>query len=161
LDFFSKDTFDPIALQSQLLPFGTLSNTEIAENTLNTNINSVKMQFLRYPYLILEPLTEWNGIKLSSILDIACTKIITVSMRGSKKDFIDVYFLLKQFTLPDLIEKITQKYHGIDYNTTHLLKSLVYFVDADQQPMPRMHQDVAWDHIKTEIIRQVKEIKYS
>jgi predicted nucleotidyltransferase component of viral defense system len=161
LDFFTKESFNPLTLQSQLIPFGVLSNTELAENALNTNLNSVKLQFLHYPYSILEPPTDWNGIKISSILDIACTKIITVSMRGCKKDFIDVYFLLKQFTLPALIEAIKQKYIGIDYNTTHLLKALVYFTDADQQPMPRMHQEVSWEQIKVEITGKVKEIKYS
>ncbi len=89
----------------------------------------------------------------------ACDKLRTIGMRGSKKDFIDLYFLLKQPDLEKLFEKLKQKYRGADYNLTHILKSLVYFANADGQPMPRMHQQVGWEEIKQEIVRKVKGFK--
>ena len=161
LDFFTSNYFDPIKLQPYLLHLGKLSNTELAENTLNTYIDSTKIQFLYYPYPNIEAFIEWNGIKISSMLDIACTKIITISIRGSKKDFVDLYFLLKKFSLSSLLDSVNQKYQGIDYNTAHLLKSLVYFEDAEQQPMPRMHQDISWNQIKTEKSSEIKNLKFS
>ena len=92
-------------------------------------------------------------------MDIACTKLITISARGSKKDFIDLYFLLKEYELQTLFEKLKVKYPKTDYNETHILKSLVYFVDADEQPWPRMHKDVSWEEIKEEIVSKVKNLK--
>jgi predicted nucleotidyltransferase component of viral defense system len=160
LDFFTKNLFDPLLIQSKVVTLGELSGTEITENTLNTYVNGVKVQFLYYPYSLLEKFNEWNGIKISSILDIACTKILTVSMRGSKKDFIDVYYLLKQFSLTELLDSIRAKYRDIDYNVPHLLKSLTYFEDAELQPMPRIINAVTWDSIKADIEFKVKQLHF-
>jgi len=159
LDFFNSKDFDPLLLQKQLQEFGSLEDVEIADGTLNCFLNGVKLQFLKYPYPLLEKPIAWDGISISSIIDIACTKLMTVSMRGSKKDFIDVYFLTQQFTLDELIAKLHQKYAGTQYNLPHILKSLVYFANAEQQPMPRMHAQVSWEEVKKSLIEQVKNIK--
>jgi len=117
------------------------------------------LPFLGYPYPLLEPTTNWENIKLSSLIDIACTKLQTVGMRGSKKDFVDLYFILKQYSLEELFKQLDKKYRRSNYNLPHILKSLVYFVNADGQPMPRMRQEVGWEEIKQEIVRKVKGFK--
>ena len=81
-------------------------------------------------------------------------------MRRSKKDFIDLFFLLKQFDLEELLGKLKQKYLGTDYNQPHILKSLVYFANADDQPMPRMHQEASWEGIKQQLVEKVKAVKF-
>ena len=85
--------------------------------------------------------------------------MLTIGVRGSKKDFVDLYFLLKQFSLEELFTALAKKYRRVDYNQPHILKALVYFVNADSQPMPRMHQQIDWAKIKKEIIGKVKAIK--
>ena len=130
------------------------------KGTLNTYLNGVKLQFLEYPYPLIKPTTKWGSISLSSVEDIAATKIQTIGMRGSKKDFVDLYFLLKQFTLPELFALMAKKYARVDYSQTHLLKSLVYFADAETQPLPKMHQPVTWDQVKKTIVSAVKAIKF-
>lgn len=155
LDFFTQNEFDPLQLQPHLEKLGKLSSVEADPGTLNLFLNDVKVQFLRYPYPLLESKINFEQIWLSSKIDIACTKLITISSRGSKKDFIDMYFLLQEYSLPQLFEKLPQKYPQTDYSEIHLLKSLLYFVAADDQPMPRMHQDVSWEKIRAEITRKV------
>jgi len=158
LDFFSEQSFEPDALEKQLLSYGALAETELVKGTLNTYLDGVKLQFLLYPYRLIEPLVEWGSTRLSSVIDIACTKLQTVGMRGSKKDFIDIYFILQHFSLPELLEYTKKKYAESDYSETHILKSLVYFDDAEDQPMPRMHQDVSWEQVMRSIIKAVKSI---
>lgn len=160
LDFFTKNSFQPTLLQQKLLKLGTLENVQIDQGTLNLFMNKVKLQFLYYPYNLLEKLIPWNGINLSSMIDIACTKLITVSMRGSKKDFIDLYVILQQMTLEELFIKLDEKYTKVQYNYPHILKSLVYFNDADDQPMPRMHKDFSWEDVKNSIVKQVKAFTF-
>ena len=160
LDWFNLNNFDPVKLQPKLEALGSLTQVELEENTLNAYLDGVKVQFLGYPYPLLEPVTIWEKIKISSLTDIACTKLQTIGMRGSKKDFIDLYFLLKQFKLEELFGKLKQKYSGADYSLPHILKSLVYFANADGQPMPRMHQEVSWEAIKKEIVKKIKAIKF-
>ena len=159
LDFFSQKDFDPRHLQSQLSPLGKLESLEVKEGTLNTYLNGVKLQFLHYPYKFIEPTVTWNTLALSSVLDIACTKIQTIGMRGSKKDFIDLHFLLQKYSLSELLDSLAKKYSDTDYNLPHLLKSLIYFADADAQPMPRMHQDLTWEDLKPILIEKVQGIK--
>ena len=125
LDFFCEKDFDPGRIEIALKSFGSLEETELDKNTLNTYLNGVKLQFLGYPYRLIEPLINWQGINLSSVIDIACTKLQTVGMRGSKKDFVDIYFLLEIFSLKDLFKALEEKYPEVGYNTTHILKSLV------------------------------------
>lgn len=159
LDFFNPKKFDPIKLQPELEIFGSLSSVEVAKNTLNIYLKRVKLQFLSYPYPLLEPTMNWNNIQLSSLIDIACTKLQTIGMRGSKKDFIDLYFILKQYPLEELFKQLYKKYRRSNYSLPHILKSLVYFVNADGQPMPRMCQPTSWEKIKQQITEKIKRFK--
>lgn len=160
LDFFIKKSFNPQLLQQNLLQYGKLEDVMINEGTLNLFINGVELQFLQYPYDLLEALIPWNGIYLSSVTDIACTKLITISDRGSKKDYIDLYVILQQMSLQELFTKLQEKYKNVEYNLPHILKSLIYFTDAGEQPMPKMHIDLTWEQTKTFITEQVKKITF-
>lgn len=158
LDFFSETTFEPELIQRELETIGSLESVEISKGTLNCFVDNVKLQFLYYPYPTLEPKVEWGNISISSKLDIACTKLITISARGSKKDFVDMYFLLGEYNLSFLLAKLKEKYPKTDYNETHILKSLLYFLDADHQPGPRMHKDINWERVKEKIVKAVKQL---
>lgn len=160
LDFFSQDKFNSQLLQKEMAKYGKLQDTELAEGTVNTFLQGVKVQLLEYPYDLLKPTVKWKNIKLSSVEDIACTKLQTIGMRGSKKDFVDLYFLLKDYTLDELLAMMPQKYEQVDYNQVHILKSLVYFTDAEQQPMPRLYKKVTWKQVKQEMIKVVKETRF-
>jgi predicted nucleotidyltransferase component of viral defense system len=160
LDFFTQNSFNPQKWQQKLLKLGKLTETELAEGTVNTYLNGVKLQFLEYPYPLIKPLVEWRTIRLSSVEDVACTKLQTIGMRGSKKDFVDLYFLLEKYALDELFMLMEDKYQGVDYSKTHIMKSLVYFKDAEQQPMPRLHQEVSWGEVKKRMIEAVKTIEF-
>ncbi len=159
LDFFSEKDFDPELLQAELAKISHLENIQLDKGTLNCFIDNVKIQFLHYPYKLLEEKIEWEGIHISSMLDIACTKLLTISSRGSKKDFIDLYFLLQIYSLTFLFEKLEEKYTNSNYDKLHILKSLIYFEDADEQPTPRMYKEVSWEVVKKEIKKAVKDFK--
>jgi len=159
LVFFSQKDFDPAKLQQQLETLGQLEKTELAPSTLNTYINGVHLQFLHYPYQLLHLTSDWEKIRLSSVIDIACTKIQTIGARGSKKDFVDLYFLLKNYSLNELLTQTEAKYPKTDYNLIHILKSLTYFNDANVQPMPRMHREVSWEEVKQTITQIVKNFQ--
>ena len=159
LDFFSQRPFNSQRLLQHLEPMGRLENIELDKGTLNAFINKVKVQFLYYPYRLLEKSRMWKGIAISSLIDIACTKCVTISTRGSKKDFIDMYALLQHYSLKEILRKVKQKYQEIDYSEPAILKSLVYFEEAEQQPMPRLHINVEWEEVKKIIAQKVKSFK--
>ena len=160
LDFFSKDNFDPVRLQQEIKGLGKLKDVVIQSGTLNLFLDQAQLQFLYYPYRLIKPYVRWQEISLSSVIDIACTKLRTIGMRGSKKDFIDIYFLLKTYSLNELFDSLEEKYQGVDYNIPHILKALVYFNDAEAQPMPRMHKKVPWGEVKKEVTKSAKAYKF-
>jgi hypothetical protein len=159
LDFFDQKPFDPKILQIELEKLGKLVSVELSENTLNSTLDGVKLQFLGYPYPMLEKLSDYHGIQLSSVLDIACTKLQTIGMRGSKKDFMDLDVIFGQYSLAELLKTMPKKYPGVEYSVPHILKSLVYFDDADEEPMPRLHKDIEWDEVKERMVEVVKTVR--
>lgn len=156
LDFFTENEFKPESLQKGLEKIGHLENVQLENGTLNCFLNQVELQFLHYPYKLLKKKISWHGIFLSSTLDIACTKLLTISSRGSKKDFIDLYFLLNQYSLSFLFKKLEEKFPKTSYNKPHILKSLIYFEEANKQPSPKMHKKINWDTVKEKIKKEVK-----
>lgn len=156
LDFFTKADFDPAQIQQQLELISSLSSVEQSQGTLNCHAGTVQLQFLHYPYNLINKPTKWKNINISSVKDIACTKLLTIGSRGSKKDFVDIYFILQRYTLKELFSLLTKKYPKTDYNQIHLLKSLVFFENAELQPMPRMHIKITWQEVKREILSVVK-----
>ncbi len=158
LDWFSQTDFSNRHLKEKLSELGKLEIIGEEDGTLHTVLDGVKVTFLRYKYPLLFPLVEFDGIKLADERDIASMKIDAVSSRGSKKDFIDIYFILKKYSLIELIEFFVQKYQGIEYNKLHILKSLAYFTDAESEPMPEMLQKADWEEVKETIRNRVNKL---
>jgi hypothetical protein len=76
-------------------------------------------------------------------------KLEAITNRGTRRDFVDVYFLLKQFPIKRQMELYLQKYP--DGSSFNVLRSLAYFDDAETAPMPKMLVDVEWDQVKASI----------
>lgn len=69
------------------------------------------------PYRFEQPFEskEIPGIKIDSLIDIASNKLLALFGRATLRDFIDVYFLTKEyFDKKHLIEKAAQKDRGFD-----------------------------------------------
>lgn len=157
LDWFSQRPFLTKEIKKRLENLGKLKIDEEKKDTLNCSLNGTKLSFFEYPYKVLFPFIKYNNIKIADLRDIACMKIDAISSRGSKKDFIDLYFLLQNFSLESLLELFDKKYKGIEYNRLHILKSLTYFKETENQPMPIMLKKIAWLNIKKEINKKVKD----
>ena len=155
LNLFSQEDFSTPDLKRQLSQTGEIVLLGEADGTLHVTIDHVMVSFSHYSYGLLFPPVKFEALTLADERDIAAMKLDAVSSRGSKKDFIDIYELLKKYSLADLIEFFEKKYSGIQYNKLHILKSLMYFDDADAEPPPVMLHDAGWDNIKQSISQAV------
>ncbi len=151
LDWFSKDSFFNADLKKELAGLGEFKLDNESAGTINGLLDEIRVSFFYYDYDLFFPLISFWGVNLADERDIAAMKIDAISSRGSKKDFIDFNFLLEKYRLPELIGFFERKYSGIKFNKLHILKSLTYFDDAENEPMPRMLNEVSWDEIKTKI----------
>jgi len=155
LDWFCQTDFSNQEVKTTLAGLGDFQVTNESEGTIDGVLDNVKVSFFRYQYKLLFPFVDFEKIQMADERDIAAMKIDAMSSRGSKKDFIDIFFLLKKYSLDELIGFFERKYTEISYNKLHILKSLVYFTDADDEPMPVMLQDTDWEKVKKNIQEKV------
>jgi hypothetical protein len=148
LDFFSSDAVDSEALIRKLKSLVGFALDQQAPDTLHASIQGVKVSFLAYPYRVLFPFAAFLGVNVAEPRDIACMKLTAIASRGTRRDFVDLYFVAKQYGLGRLLEWFKQKYSEVNYSRTHVLKSLTWFEDADEQPMPDMLVPLVWDEVK-------------
>ncbi|MEK7193689.1 MAG: nucleotidyl transferase AbiEii/AbiGii toxin family protein [Patescibacteria group bacterium] len=155
LDFFSEEAFDESLLIQKLSGSYEFQIEKKSEQTVLSIISGVKVSFLGYPYPLLVPANEALGVRVADIRDIACMKIDAASNRGTKRDFIDLYCIIRAaFSLSDILQFFEKKYSILHYNMMHIKKSLVYFEDAEGDPMPQMLQPVSWEEVKSFLERE-------
>lgn len=159
-DWFVRKVGDPETLLKKLkqaqLKFIVLS---IDFETIYLDINSVQVSFIGYDYPVLLPPLLWKeyDIYLAAIDDIACMKLSAIAGRGSRKDFIDLYIIIKKFKpLEDYLDLFMRKYSQRDIG--HIVRSLVYFEDADDEPDVKMNMSINWSEIKREFENWVKKL---
>ena len=156
LDFFGTTTNNIDELTEALKKgAGELTLLSASKTIRVYNIRGVKVDIVNYAYpWIDEPIKE-DGLVLASPKDIAAIKVNAVIGRGTKKDFIDIYFLLQHFSFENLMRFYQTKYtDGSEYRA---LLSMTYFADADPQPMPYMFEEVSWEKIKKHICGEVEK----
>lgn len=150
LDFFTPDTFAPERLRDALQHYGALRVEQVAPGTFVGIFGETKLGCFHYPYPLLQPTHPYAGMALADLTDLACMKLDAIASRGTRRDFIDLYAICQaQRTLAQTFEAFAQKYRQVQWNRVHLLKSLVYFADAEQDPLPRLLHDISWDAVKT------------
>ena len=149
IDLFGKCELDGFLFSEILSGFGETTIIKKSKRILIYSVSGIKVDIVDYQYkLLCAPLIE-EGIRLASEKDIAAMKLNAITGRGSKKDFIDLYFLLRKFTINEMIGFYNEKY--FDGSEFLVKKSLAYFDDADKEQMPIMNIDVNWEEIKSVI----------
>jgi hypothetical protein len=129
---------------------GRLAIQQQSRGTLVASIDGVQVSFFVYPYPVLEPFAALEQARVASLLDLGLMKIVAISQHGRMRDFIDVHAVCRNgYDLQALLDRLPAKYPGISLPTYHLLRALVYFEDAEQDPVPRMLVEWSWDETKS------------
>lgn len=152
LDVFGMFDGDRTLLTQLLGELGSVSLVHSNRFMSVYDLDQVKLDVVNYtiPW-IDEPIVE-EGLVLASPKDIAAMKVNAIIGRGSRKDFIDLYFLLQHYSLNQILGYFCQKYPDVD--NFIVLRSIMYFEDADRQKMPQMFDDTDWQTMKDYIVEQ-------
>ena len=154
IDLFTNESFDSIMLSAELKQKYNFKENLNRGYFLQGQIDGVKVDILKYPYKPLNPIIEIENVRMVSPADIASMKMAAITNRGRKRDFIDLFFLLKQFSLKQIIDWYQQKY---DAEIFMLLQSLVYFDDADGDIDLNMIAPLDWEEVKKKIASEVEK----
>lgn len=71
----------------------------------------IKVDFGFYPYQRLKIGKKINGVSVDSLADIAANKMLTILQRREVKDFVDIFFLLRKYTIWDLLHFVKVKFN--------------------------------------------------
>lgn len=159
LDFFRNDLDDVRRLHEILAPHGSYETLQEADHTLTVLLHKTKLSFFRVRDPFLFPATAHRFFAVADIRDIALMKLVAISGRGSRKDFVDLYMMLRDRPkLTEYFEWLPRKYGASRINIYHILKSLTFFTDAEREPMPRMLVPFKWNECKSYFIREAHTV---
>ncbi len=158
-DFFSfpEKRFDSFSLSRRIDKLKDVKWLYQGRDTLIFLLSKIKFSFFEYSYPLLEEPKKDKEFRIfiASDKDIACMKAVAIAQRSSKKDFFDLWFLMKKYkwSLKDLKGMIGKKYKNLDFSI--ILKSLVYFEEARNE----MYEDIEpyWKGIEEFFKEHVKE----
>lgn len=157
LDLFTQQDFDTDQLLEYMESSYHFMLEYSARNTLRGVIGNLNLDLIAHKYPLAGNCITVEGIRLLSIADISAMKLNAIAGDGTRaKDFIDIYFILKQFTLSQIIDFYSTKY--TKRNRFHVLKSLSYFDDIDETIWPRMvlENDLNLTKLKSALTKHVK-----
>jgi hypothetical protein len=127
-----------------------------------------KVSFIAYPFFIPQTnFIKYGAINILEASDIAIMKIIAISQRGRKRDFYDLFWCIKNIaSLESLVKKLKEQYPSVAHNYHHILNSLVYFEDAENDPDPELNFAANWNEVKDyfkdeipKILKKIMELK--
>ncbi len=160
-DFFSKDQFSTEKLLEIIVKsFGEdeVILSEIKEDTLIVFLNNIQVSFFQYNYPLLKNLIKKDGLYIASLEDILAMKVIAIIQRGTKKDFIDLWTIMKEkkYSLQDIFIFCKTKY-GKAFSESIALKALTYFKDAEEETPEEEESNFSWESIKKYLIENCRK----
>jgi hypothetical protein len=159
LDFFSPapDAVGPDAraVLREALDDPTLSITHDKDATFVATWRGVGISFFRlhlYP-LVQEPVLV-DAMRVATVEEIGAMKLASIIGRGTRKDLVDLYYILQQVSVERLFEVAAVKYARVRSFAISATLALAYFEDAEALPMPPMIDPTSWATMKRFLERQ-------
>lgn len=153
LDFFGTVDCEAEYLRESIAGIASLTILKESPHIHIYIVDGIKVDIVNYKYPWLDDVALEQGLRLASVSDIAAMKITAIIGRGTKKDFIDIAFLLHHFSLEEILHFYAAKYN--DSSVFMAMKSLAYFDDAEADPMPDMFVNQSWQQVKAYILSKI------
>lgn len=152
LDLFSNDNaLDSRQRQILLQDLKASGDVEILEEkdeTLHLDLGGTSVSFFHYPHPMLGRFGRWNGVQVASLEDIAAMKLSAALGRGAKKDFLDLHELCRRLGLERVMRAGSRKFPQHRDFPLQAARALVYFEDAEKEPMPKILSGASWAETK-------------
>jgi len=151
-DFFTTEHFDAAVLGNRLeQKVSGFVKERVDKNTLLGIVNKTKFSLFSYVYPLVAKPVNFLQIPIASIQDIAAMKVAAIADRGIKRDFIDLYFIVrkeKTVSLEETLLLYDKTFKTLQKNAVQIFRSLTFFEEAEQTNMPEMSKAVEWKDVK-------------
>jgi len=132
------------------------------KDTLFCKVNNVDLSFFWYQYAFISKPVIYQDTAMASLEDIAAMKLVAAGHRPAKRDYIDIFYLLKKFTLQEIFSFASKKYPN--FNSYLSQRALGYFDDLEdpsQRSIKVLDPNFSWQKAKDEIFAEVKKYQLS
>lgn len=160
LDFFSPRVFNTEFIIHTIKPDKVFL---VREGTIHCELQEVKLSFLFYQQPLTYSAIKWKSLHVADYRDIAAEKFKTISQRGSKKDFYDLYAVLKmKLSIDEACIIFKERFYSSGINMYHVLKGITFFEDAEYEPSPMLVKkgvDWGWGNVKKYFEKNIKQFE--
>ena len=98
---------------------------------MNVTVAEVKITFLEYPFPINAEIKFANTIRLPDLIDLAAMKAYALGRRSKWKDYVDLYYILKEYYSIVEISRRATEIFGQLFSEKLFRAQLSYFDDVD------------------------------
>jgi len=131
-DLFKFSQIKPKSIIKTISGFGyPYTVTRRVTEQMNLTIYDVKFTFYQYPFKISETEMFNDILRLPKLIDLTAMKAYALGRRSKWKDYVDLYFLLKEwFTIKQIAERANKAY-GQLFSEKLFRAQLTYFDGID------------------------------
>lgn len=133
-------------------------NTEEQINIITGD--NVRLNLVFYPFKPLFKKIKTFSLQLFSVKDIALDKAYTIGRRALWRDYVDLFFLLKDgyITISEIF-KFAHKKFGFEFNEKLFLEQLIYFRDLEITKISFCRSSFSDSEIKKILLSELKKQK--
>ena len=159
---FDLFTYNKIKLKSikkwkDDLPVTPINTIYESSDQIHFIIGNVKVTFMQFPFQ-LKSANHIHGLSMPSLLSLAAMKAYALGGRAKWKDYVDLYFIMKDhYSIKEIIKKADELF-GSSFNGRFFRQQLSYFDDINYTEKVEYVGEDVQDHIITEYLT---EISYS
>ena len=131
-DMFSFKSFGNLEIRNKVAKKTKIDNVIVDKlGEFTFLINGVKMTFFHYPFAIKFTENFGYSVKLPDLLTLAAMKAYALGRRPKWKDYVDLYFILKDyFSTKEICDK-SDRIFGKEFNERMFRNQLSYFDDIN------------------------------
>lgn len=159
-DLFKYNGLKPTRIVSKISEsnFPYLITRRVTEQ-INVTLHDVKFTFFEYPFKIDAKCKFEDIIKVPELIDLAAMKAYALGLRSKWKDYVDLYFILKDYCSVEQIAKKANEIYDQLFSEKLFRAQLAYFDDIDYtEQVDYLVPAVSEEEIKTFLIDKATDI---
>jgi len=130
-DLFTNNPIDHTSIRNTITKHQEIEKTIIdSKHELTIILNTVKITFYQYPFDIQYPINFNKHIMMPDILTLSAMKAYALGRRSKWKDYADIYYVLKQYKIQQIIDTAKTIYKG-EFDEKQFREQLTYHDDID------------------------------
>jgi hypothetical protein len=161
-DLFKYNTLNPISILKKIKEFNYsyLVTRRVAEQ-VNLTILDVKFTFFQYPYVIDAKCKFEDSIRLPDLLDLAAMKAYALGRRSKWKDYVDLYFIIRDYYTIDQISKRAIEIYNQMFSEKLFRSQLGYHKDINySEQIEFLVPEVSENEIKEFLIEKAIDLDF-